>query len=83
MRSLAESLAHIYRTEGLLGLWKGSVPSIVKVCVGRGLRGEGCVEKEREGPLTVTVQGSNSVPQRAMRAAGEAHCHAAKGLDGV
>ncbi|GLC38991.1 hypothetical protein PLESTB_001774000 [Pleodorina starrii] len=30
MRSLAHSLVHIYRTEGLMGLWKGSVPSIVK-----------------------------------------------------
>ncbi|GLI60057.1 hypothetical protein VaNZ11_001909 [Volvox africanus] len=30
MRSLCQSLAYIYRTEGLMGLWKGSVPSIVK-----------------------------------------------------
>ncbi|EFJ40054.1 mitochondrial substrate carrier [Volvox carteri f. nagariensis] len=30
MRTLAQSLSYIYRTEGLMGLWKGSVPSIVK-----------------------------------------------------
>ncbi|GIL83842.1 hypothetical protein Vretimale_10862 [Volvox reticuliferus] len=30
MRSLCQSLAYIYRTEGVMGLWKGSVPSIVK-----------------------------------------------------
>ncbi|GFR40456.1 hypothetical protein Agub_g1014 [Astrephomene gubernaculifera] len=30
MRSLGQSLAHIYRTEGVMGLWKGSVPSIIK-----------------------------------------------------
>ncbi|KAG2436648.1 hypothetical protein HXX76_006176 [Chlamydomonas incerta] len=30
MRSLAQSLVDIYRTEGVLGLWKGSVPSIIK-----------------------------------------------------
>lgn len=35
MRSLADSLAAIYRTEGVRGLWKGSIPSIIKV------RGEG------------------------------------------
>ncbi|KXZ44653.1 hypothetical protein GPECTOR_64g147 [Gonium pectorale] len=30
MRSLAQSLGHIYRSEGVAGLWKGSVPSIIK-----------------------------------------------------
>lgn len=30
MRSLADSLAAIYRTEGVRGLWKGSIPSIIK-----------------------------------------------------
>ncbi len=33
MQSLAASLALIYRQEGMSGLWKGSVPSIVKVRV--------------------------------------------------
>lgn len=36
MRSLAQSLVDIYRTEGVLGLWKGSVPSIIKVGGGGG-----------------------------------------------
>ncbi len=31
LQSLGASLMHIYRQEGLAGLWKGSVPSIVKV----------------------------------------------------
>lgn len=29
-RSLAHCLAQIFRNEGLSGLWKGSLPSIVK-----------------------------------------------------
>jgi solute carrier family 25 thiamine pyrophosphate transporter 19 len=29
-RSLVACLGHIYRAEGLAGLWKGSVPSMVK-----------------------------------------------------
>jgi hypothetical protein len=33
-KSLVKSLVDIYRSEGVAGLWKGSIPSIVKVrCV--------------------------------------------------
>ena len=31
VRSLPSTLAHIFRSEGLKGLWKGSVPSVIKV----------------------------------------------------
>lgn len=31
LRSLTDSLLHIYRAEGMAGLWKGSIPSIIKV----------------------------------------------------
>jgi hypothetical protein len=32
-KSLVNSLVDIYRSEGVAGLWKGSIPSIVKVRV--------------------------------------------------
>ncbi len=31
LQSLGASLMHIFHTEGIAGLWKGSVPSIIKV----------------------------------------------------
>ncbi len=57
MRSLADSLAAIYRTEGVRGLWKGSIPSIIKV---RGRAGVGWGSTLR-GPAIVMLCHSHTL----------------------